>query len=365
MDTKNYFRNAAYAAAFVATALFSVGCEDKMTEVEGPLDGISNKNGGSTTTTQTAQSVMIDVVNFKPSEVVDGEKLEFDFETAAQYYSSQPVVADLAKFMDDAAFGKNDKGGPSNQGLKAMICAFWWGKSLPEFTIEVNEKGSKTTYTLTPTTTTSLPKGVAWNSAGSGTTPELNLKINIAGQSVMFKDITRPKYSFTIQESDGTPRVSDLNIFIEKLNANGAVIPSESKVKLLSYLNGDLAVRLGSSTDPFIAFNPFEFMYKIDNVQTDFNVNVFGKSDAAKSILKNGETMAAILGYSDVKNKEAYINSASAYVDVNQQLFADLSEGQYRIRVTGTIKNNEAAIASENFSMTSGTFEIGFLNSCK
>lgn len=363
MNTKNYFRNAAYAAAFAATALFTVGCEDKMTEIEGPLDGISNKNG-STTTTKTAQSVMIEIANFSPSEVVDGVKLKFDFNKAAQYYSSSPSLseADLAKLMDDESYGKNDKGGPNNQSLKAMMCAFWSRTGLEPFNIVVDRnKKTEITYTLTPISGMEFSKGEAWNNAGSGESPEVSLELNIAGQSIMIGKDGNPKYSFTITDND-QPRVNQLKILLEKLGEDGKWYVENMKEPVY---NQDMWVIKGSASNNYLD----GFPYSVDHLNQDpeTNKSLFGKSEEAKALLIPTGTMGYILQQSEkaVKNIEAYKQSAAAYVDVDEQLFDNLESGQYRIRVTGTIKNNEAAIASEGFSMATGAFDIGWLNSCK
>ena len=378
MNTKINFRNAVYAAAFAATALFTVGCEDQMAEVQGPVDEMGSKNSGSTT--QTAQSVTIKIEELKAFEAVEGSKLEFNFKTAASYYTAinkatGATYTNVAFLMEEAASGNSLNGGKSHEELKNMQCAFWWGDQLSSFDVAITEGEGKnkitTIYTLNPTEVNSTPaQGTAWDNAGNATTPGLSLKFNVAGQSIMIKDNLK-KYSFTILDgtlTDGTPRVENLRIFLDKVGEDGVAIPSEQPYRVLTY-KIDYFVKLASvdqTSDSY--FDPSKFFYGFPG-----DGNIFGKSDIAKSFLlptKDGESlsMTEILMSSDFNrkdNREAYVTSASAYVDVVKQSLEEVASGDYQARIEGTVKGNDASISTNTFKVRSGTFSIGSLKNCK
>lgn len=229
---------------------------------------------------------------------------------------------------------------PDNKGLGGGVvfdnrCTFLDGGTLAgrQYTQAVtvnglNGKGNWTftwTYDVTPTQATVDPF-TAWNLVGTtgDNVASVDITAQIAGESALSSNKHDLKYSFSLLDSYGLNRVSDLVV-----NVDGTDYPTTSTV--IQNAPGALAGGLGA---------------------VDFNYTTNAGSNGATSLLSNGDARSILNGDSFAGNQNGGSDgSALAYASMTP-VGVLLAPGDHAVTLSGTVKGNTASSASQPFSVT-------------
>lgn len=201
----------------------------------------------TSTSTQTAQSIW---TNFKSAGsdstfgYTDTETYTFNSATASTYYlltTTGPAISCTGSSANCA--GANQPSTPSVPSTPSFPmdrndeCNFWEGSALTTVsaTASVTVNGAngggnwKFTWTFTWTPTSIPAAGTAWDYLTSESTGGASVTFTgqIAGLSAQKTSKTAsPKYSFSLLNSDGTPRVSNVAVSVD----GGVAVPRASTV---------------------------------------------------------------------------------------------------------------------------------------
>jgi hypothetical protein len=222
-------------------------------------------------------------------------------------------------------------------------CAFLDGTALPSTTYtqtaKVSTGSGKTaaTYTYTYTyniapTVSSVDPLTAWdlvNTTG-GTTAEVDINAQIAGESVVNNTSVGTKYSFSLLESDGiTSRVT--NLAVNVTDSNGNTVTSATPGSTLTQ-NAPGAL----SGDPGAV---------------DFTYTTNARSNGNTSLLQNGDARTILNTDSFAGNNNGGADGSALAIANMDSVPLNVGPGDYTVTLTGTVKGNNA-LADTSFSVT-------------
>ncbi len=273
----------------VASTFLLAGCEKEMDSA----DLRSSSIDASKAAAETAQSIMVDIDVNAPAIDAEGTWV-FDNVAAAAYFTGGTA---------------NNR----NAAAQRQKCVFFNGGRL-----EAVKLGQTT---ITPVTTVPVTSRTAWSlvseEEGTGNS-DVTIDITIAGQSVVVNK-GRAKYSFTLLDEEGNPRISDLKVMVS--NQEDVINPA-------------FTVEVGDKTNNCLA----DILYTA-------NAGSFGRATTA---LLTDMTMGDIIAQNAFSSTAACGNASIAKLD---QLSYSLPAGTYTVTVTGTVKGN-AGMASTPFEVT-------------
>ncbi|MFD2244701.1 hypothetical protein [Pontibacter ruber] len=286
---KKFYRNSSFIAALVASMFVLGSCEKELDDNALTASAVSE---ASKAAAETAQSIMLDIAVNAPVIEADGT-WHFDNVTADTYFTG---------------------GTPQlrNAAAQSQKCTFYNGGVL--------EAKSYGKVTVTPVGDGTVAPKTAWSytTTGGASTSDVTVDITIAGQSVVVNK-GNAKYSFTLLDSEGNPRISDLKV----------QVTGQEDV-----INPAFGVVVGDETNNCLA-----------DVFYTANAGTFGR---ATSSLLTDMTMGEIIAKNAYSSTSACGNASVAKVD---QLHYNLGAGTYTVTVSGIVKGN-AGMASTPFEVT-------------
>ncbi len=288
---KSIIQKSTFSVVLVATTFFFSGCEKELDENGLSADASQNASANSS---KTAQSVMVDVS--VDDYMLQGEEVwKFDEDEGATYFTNGTL-----------AQRKN--------AAKQIKCSFFAGGDL------VNVKIGNTTFYVDQNKKT-VASRTAWDLQSSFTPNSISVPIDIAiaGESVVLNKSNQTKYSFSLQNTDGSSRISNLVVKISN-GSREEVISAPSYSFITEEEAGDCLAN---------------FNYK--------GSQTFG---TAQDKLKDG-TIGSIMALNQWGSKSS-CGSAVAKLD---QIVKEFGAGEYTITVTGTVKNNEVSIDNQGFKV--------------
>jgi hypothetical protein len=295
---KKLLSNSVLISALVASTFMLAGCEKEMDNA----DLMSSSSAAAKAAAETAQSIMVDIDVNAPAIDAEGTWV-FDNVSAAAYFSGGTAQN-------------------RNAAAQSQKCTFFNGGML-----EAKKLGQ---VWIIPVSTEPVAPKAAWNliSTGDGATnSDVTVDITIAGQSVVVNK-GRAKYSFTLLDEEGNPRISDLKVMVT--GQDDVVDPA-------------FAVEVGDETNNCLA-----------DVLYSANADTFGRATDA---LLTDMTLGEIIAQNAFSSTSACGNASVAKLD---QLSYSLPAGTYTVTVTGTVKGN-AGMASTPFEVTQ-TVTVGDCN---
>ncbi|OKL41587.1 hypothetical protein [Pontibacter flavimaris] len=287
---KKLLSNSVLISALMASTFMLAGCEKEMDST----DLMSSSTSAAKAAAETAQSIMVDINVNAPAIDAEGS-WKFDNVSAAAYFTGGTAQS-------------------RNATAQSQKCTFLNGGVLEAKSFGKNN-------VVVPITTVPVVPKTAWTltSTGDGATnSDVTVDITIAGQSVVVNK-GRAKYSFTLLDDEGNPRISDLKVMVT--GQEDIIDPA-------------FAVEVGDEANNCLA-----------DVLYSANAGTFGRATDA---LLTDMTMGEIIAQNAFSSTSACGNASVAKLD---QLDYSLPAGAYTVTVTGTVKGN-AGMASTPFAVT-------------
>lgn len=304
----------------------------------------------------TAQSMMVDFGSLAPAYQIEGSiTWKYDRDAAETYYTNAwdqnpPVVTVGTGATQTSPGAPAPLANKLMQHAQSQRCTFFFGGTLSSsdsYTQEVNgTRGWKWVYTyrIDPVPPGTVQAHTAWSSETSGGTVNIPVGGFVASESFLKQANNRTKYSFTLNDSLGASRVSDVSATLQKFDgANWAAVASP-----LAYA-GPLPITAATA----------DFVY-LGNGGAFGNANVFTYLHTTPP----GSSVNTILTSDGFQNNDSDLAGGNVHkapyggtpADVFTLVMGD--DGAYRLSVTGTAKNNTGT-AAQAFSAASDVTQVG------
>jgi hypothetical protein len=294
--------------------------------------------------TKTAQSAMVQVNLDNANYVIEGTiTWKYDRDAAETYYDnvlvSGPVITVGTGAQPATPAAPAPDANKLQQHAQAERCTFFLGGTLASDTYTQTVNATRSwkftwTYNITPKVTSVAAK-TQWSSEETGGSVTIGTSGFVSSESYMVQANKKDKYSFTLTGSDGSSRVSDVVVKLQKLTAGGWADVASSEL-------GTLAV--SASGD-----------YRYSG-----NAGTFGDATVVNKLhTGTGEQVSVILTSDSFTNNDADIAAGNVHQANFQASFPGIAEqGTYQLVVSGVIKGNSAA-ASQSFAVISNQVVIG------
>jgi hypothetical protein len=300
----------------------------------------------------TGQGIMVNLQASGTFSIVNNQLYKFNPDEAATYYTnawdgSAPTVSCTGPGCGTAPTAPAAPS-PSASQLSHFLtqqicqCAFLDGTSLPSTTYTqtatVSTGSGKTgatytytyTYDITPTVSSAAPL-TAWDLVQStgGTSTEIDINAQIAGESVVQNKTVGTKYSFSLYESDGTSRVQNLAVTVT--DASNTVVASATP--------GSTIVQNAPGALPG------------DPGAVDFTYTTNAGSNGVTSLLENGDARTILNTDSFAGNDNGGADGSALAIANMDPVPLNVGPGDYTVTLTGTVKGNNA-LADLSFTVT-------------
>jgi hypothetical protein len=303
----------------------------------------------------TGQGIMVNLKGSGTFTIVDNKQYRFDDLAAAAYFTNTyDGVVEVSGSPSNRCPSGSAPAAPTppvpdplqvlnlsnediNTAVKQNKCKFLDGGALDPFPYTqtlTNTTGLGSTkctwtytyhYTVAPTQT--VAPLTAWELVReTNGIAEVDVYAEIAGESVvLWKALPKKKFSFSLRNSDGSSRVTDL-----ALTVNGTVVASAIPSTVLENAPGAMPGDEGA----------VDFFYTT-NAGSNGNTSLLANGDA-RTILNTDAFAGNNNGGSDGK--------ALAWAIMDTQTL-ELGPGDYNVVLTGKVKGNNA-LADISFSVT-------------
>lgn len=169
--------------------------------------------------------------------------------------------------------------------------------------------------------------------SGDQSADNVDIDITIAGESLVKHQSKGLKYSFTLKNTDGTNRISNLEVVV-KHQATGKEVFKQSQ-------------SIDHSVLPFSVFESDDvYGACLELFPYNANAGIFG-NDLLKSSLIQAGLIGDIIGLNQYGSTSSCGNAAIAKLDQLNIPVSELEAGEYEITVKGTIKSNSAAAGGD------------------
>lgn len=300
---------------------------------------------------QTAQSAMVQTNLNSTAYIIEGTiTWTFDREMAETYYTNAwdglaPAVTVGGGSTQTSPGAPAPDANELMQLAQADRCTFFFGGSLRSttYTRTVNgTKGWKWTYTynITPNAPGTVAAATAWSSATTGGTVDVGFSGFVSSESFL-QQSKKTKYSFTLLDSTGS-RVTNVRIALEQKGIDGVWTQVGDAI---------------SYPDPLpVTATTADYSY-YGNAGIFGNSAVYGYLHAPNEL--PAANVSAILTSDTFANNDGDLTAGNVQQANYTNQFTGLTNaGDYRIRVSGTVKGNSAT-ADQQFSVTSNQIVIG------